>query len=92
MPLSWDYRVVPAEVLDLLTRAQELVPSRVAGGAALSGVHLAHRLSRDVDVFFDDKDYKGLRLPAILDGCEKQSYHPVPVERPEKSVGPKPRS
>jgi hypothetical protein len=46
---------VPAEVLDLLARSQELAPSRVAGGVALSGVHLGHRLSRDVDVFFDDK-------------------------------------
>lgn len=55
MSLSWDHRVVPAEVVDLLARAQKVAPSRVAGGAALSGVHLAHRLSRDVDVFFDDK-------------------------------------
>ena len=29
-------------------------------------------------VFFDDNDYKGLRLPVISDGCEKQNYHPVP--------------
>jgi hypothetical protein len=43
-------------------------------------------------LFFDNNDYKGQRLPAILDGCEKQSYRPFvpPVERPEKSVGPKP--
>jgi hypothetical protein len=27
----------------------------VAGGAALSGVHLRHLLSRDVNLFFDDK-------------------------------------
>jgi hypothetical protein len=44
-------------------------------------------------VFFDDKAYKGLRLPAILDGCEKQSYRPfVPVVEPQKGVLPKPRS
>jgi hypothetical protein len=42
-------------------------------------------------VFFDNNDYKGLRLPAILEGCEKESYHPVPVE-PEKNAGPKPRA
>ena len=29
-------------------------------------------------VFLDNNSYMGLRLPAILDGCEKQSYHPVP--------------
>jgi hypothetical protein len=65
MALSWDYRVVPAEVLDLLARAQELAPSRVAGGAALSGVHLAHRLSRDVDVFFDEKERIRELLPQL---------------------------
>jgi hypothetical protein len=27
----------------------------VAGGAALSGVHLRHRLSREVDLFFDEQ-------------------------------------
>ena len=42
-------------------------------------------------VFFDDKAYKGLRLPAILEGCEKQNYHPfVPVAEPPKSVSTKP--
>jgi hypothetical protein len=29
-------------------------------------------------VFFDNNAYMGLRLPTILDGCENQSYHPVP--------------
>jgi hypothetical protein len=29
-------------------------------------------------VFFDNNAYMGLRLPAILDGCEKQTYHPFP--------------
>jgi hypothetical protein len=43
-------------------------------------------------VFFDDNHYKGLRLPAILDGCEKQTYRSVPVEAPEKSAGSKPRT
>ena len=27
-------------------------------------------------VFFENEDYKGLRLPVILDACEKQSYRP----------------
>jgi hypothetical protein len=43
-------------------------------------------------VFFDDNVYKALRLPVIADGCEKQTYHPVPVEEPTKSVRPKPHS
>jgi hypothetical protein len=29
-------------------------------------------------VFFENEDYKGLRLPVILDECEKQSYRPLP--------------
>jgi hypothetical protein len=41
-------------------------------------------------VFFDDNVYKALRLPVISDGCEKQNYHPAPVEVPEKRVAPKP--
>lgn len=67
MSLSWNHRVVPAEVLDLLARSQEIAPSRVAGGAALSGVHLGHRLSRDVDVFFDDKQAIRELVPQLGD-------------------------
>ncbi|HYQ17719.1 MAG TPA: nucleotidyl transferase AbiEii/AbiGii toxin family protein [Polyangiaceae bacterium] len=55
MALSWDRRVVPERVLEVLSRSQARVECRIAGGAALSGVHLHHRLSRDVDLFFDDK-------------------------------------
>jgi hypothetical protein len=65
MALSWDHRVVPAVVVELLARSQSLVPSRVAGGAALSGVHLAHRLSRDVDLFFDEKAMLRELLPQL---------------------------
>jgi HAD superfamily hydrolase (TIGR01662 family) len=43
-------------------------------------------------VFFDDNVYKALRLPVIADGCEKQNYHPAPVEVPDKTVGPKPHA
>ncbi|HVY30588.1 MAG TPA: nucleotidyl transferase AbiEii/AbiGii toxin family protein [Polyangiaceae bacterium] len=47
--------MVPARVLELVAASQSAVPSRLGGGAALSGVHLGHRLSRDIDLFFDDK-------------------------------------
>jgi len=43
------------------------------------------------EVFFDNNNYMGLRLPAILDACEKQDYRPF-VPEPEKSVGPRPRA
>jgi predicted nucleotidyltransferase component of viral defense system len=36
----------------------------LAGGAALSGAHLAHRLSKDVDLFFRDAD--SLRVLATV--------------------------
>ena len=38
-------------------------------------------------VFFNEKAYAGLRLPAILEGCEHQNYHPfIPVAAPQKSA------
>ena len=37
----------------------------MAGGAALSGVHLGHRLSRDVDLFFDEKVVLRELLPQL---------------------------
>jgi hypothetical protein len=36
--------------------------------------------------------FVGLRLPAILDACEKQNYYPVPADEPQKNMGPKPRA
>jgi hypothetical protein len=44
------------------------------------------------EVFFDNNNCMGLRLPAILDACEKQNYYPVPAEEPQKNMGPKPRA
>jgi hypothetical protein len=32
---------------------------------------------RTFAVFFNNNEYKGLRLPVILDGCEKENYRPV---------------
>jgi hypothetical protein len=46
---TFDPRVVPSDVAEVLRACQERVPCRLGGGAALSGAHLAHRLSRDVD-------------------------------------------
>ena len=50
MRSTFDPRVVPADVVDVLRACQERVPCRLGGGAALSGAHLSHRLSRDVDL------------------------------------------
>lgn len=51
MRSSFDRRVLPEEVLSLVRAAQQRVPCHLGGGAALSGAHLAHRLSRDIDLF-----------------------------------------
>ena len=56
MSPSWDTRVVPTEVLAFVRALQEQVPCRLSGGAALSGLHLHHRLSRDIDLFCDSRD------------------------------------
>jgi hypothetical protein len=42
-------------------------------------------------VFFNEKAYAGLRLPAILEGCEHQNYLPfVPIAAPQKPAPAKP--
>lgn len=55
-PASWDNRVVSPSEFDFLRRVQKSAPCRLAGGAASSGVHLRHRLSRDLDLFCEDRD------------------------------------
>ena len=59
----------------------------------IRGVDEKYRRVGYYAVFFDNDDYKGSRIPVMIDDCEKQDYRPfVPVEGPEKSIGPKPRS
>jgi hypothetical protein len=54
MRSRFDRRVLPDDVLELVRALQRRVPCHLAGGAALSGAHLAHRLSGDVDLFCHD--------------------------------------
>lgn len=56
MSLAFDPRVVPEARVVLLRSIQKAAPCRLAGGAALSGVHLRHRLSRDLDLFFESSE------------------------------------
>jgi predicted nucleotidyltransferase component of viral defense system len=51
-----DRRVVPEWVLGLVRRIQANAPCDLGGGAALSGAHLDHRLSHDIDLFFRSPD------------------------------------
>jgi hypothetical protein len=47
----FDRRVAPDVVLELIRQLQRVAPAHLAGGVALSGAHLRHRLSKDVDLF-----------------------------------------
>lgn len=49
-----DRRVIPEVIIDLVRAIQAREPAHLAGGIALSGAHLSHRLSADVDLFVHD--------------------------------------
>jgi hypothetical protein len=51
-----DRRVIPEVVIDLVRSVQAREPAHLAGGVALSGAHLSHRLSADVDLFVHDAE------------------------------------
>jgi hypothetical protein len=51
---SFDRRVIPEAVLGFVRALQRRAPSHLAGGAALGGLYLSHRLSADVDLFCHD--------------------------------------
>jgi hypothetical protein len=53
---AFDRRVIPEVVLDLVRALQRRATSHLAGGAALGGLYLSHRLSADVDLFFHETD------------------------------------
>jgi hypothetical protein len=48
---SFDRRVVPEAVIDIVRAFQRRVPCHLGGGAALAGADLRHRLSGDIDLF-----------------------------------------
>ena len=54
MRSSFDRRVVSDAVLTLVRACQARVPCHLAGGAALSGAYLAHRLSNALALFCHD--------------------------------------
>lgn len=51
-----DRRVIPEVMIDLVRSVQSREPAHLAGGVALSGAHLAHRLSADIDLFVHDPE------------------------------------
>jgi hypothetical protein len=69
---AFDPRVVPPPVVNLIRSIQRRTPCHLGGGAALSGAHLAHRLSNDVDLIFHDLETlrEAVReLPAVEAEC-----------------------
>jgi len=52
----FDRRILPEPALGFLRALQAEAGGQLAGGMVLSGAWLAHRLSRDMDVFFAERD------------------------------------
>ena len=77
MRSAFDRRVVPEPVLDLVRALQRRAPSHLAGGAALGGLYLSHRLSSDIDLFCHDAaDVRALvrELPGVAQECAAQIH------------------
>lgn len=55
MRAAFDARIVSPDVLRFIRECQARVRCSLAGGVALSGAYLGHRLSKDVDLFFRDR-------------------------------------
>ncbi len=75
MRSAFDRRVLSDPVLAVVRAFQRHAPCHLGGGAALSGAHLAHRLSRDIDLFFHQADdHRALvrALPEIARECGVQ--------------------
>lgn len=67
----FDRRIVPDKAIELVLACQRLVTCRFAGGAALGGAYLGHRLSNDLDLFVpgsDDVRELARGIEAIADG------------------------
>jgi hypothetical protein len=55
MHAAFDARIASREVLRFVRECQSRVRCSLAGGVALSGAYLGHRLSKDIDLFFRDR-------------------------------------
>jgi hypothetical protein len=73
----------PIERSDL--RVTEHGPGRFV--VCIRGVDAKYRRMRTYAVFFDNNEYKGVRMSVMIDDCEKQSYREVPFEASPKNSG-----
>lgn len=55
MRATFDARIASPGVLRFIRECQSRVRCSLAGGVALSGAYLGHRLSKDIDLFFRDQ-------------------------------------
>lgn len=53
---TFDRRVVPEALLEVTRAVQRRSSAHLGGGAALSGAHLRHRFTRDLDLFVHDAE------------------------------------
>ena len=68
MRSTFDRRVVPDAILEVIRACQRRVPCHLGGGCALSGAYLSHRLSGDVDLMCHEPSEVRLlmaELPAV---------------------------
>jgi hypothetical protein len=75
VPDAFDRRVTPEPVLELVRALQRRATSHLAGGAALGGLYLHHRLSADIDLFCHEPE--AIRtivreLPGVARECNAQ--------------------
>lgn len=69
MRAAFDARIATPEVLRFIRECQSRVRCSLAGGVALSGAYLAHRLSSDIDLFFRDRASLRLLADALADAA-----------------------
>lgn len=69
MRAAFDVRIASPEVLRFVRECQSRVRCALAGGVALSGAYLGHRLSNDVDLFFRDRASLRLLTSALEDAA-----------------------
>ena len=69
MRTVFDARIASPEVLRFIRECQSRVRCSLAGGVALSGGYLGHRLSKDIDLFFRDRASLRLLADALAEAA-----------------------
>ena len=64
---QFDRRVVPDSAIEFVRACQRRVECHLAGGAALAGAYLGHRLSNDLDLFVHDRSSHRLLVSVLSD-------------------------